>query len=165
MPPTPIAVRGLLASSHAGRPRAPCIEGEVVSAARSFSAACRWITGTGQLHRPGESQAPEIIDHSALSTTEPNNALDALLPGSPAASLAAVDSRMIGRHWRGLPTPGEVAEWLKAADCKSARASVRWFESSPLHHSARATGAGLSRNQPVHGRQIQSKFEGFPGFG
>ena len=30
--------------------------------------------------------------------------------------------------------PGEVAEWLKAADCKSARASVRWFESSPLHH-------------------------------
>src|SRR6201995_212959 len=28
---------------------------------------------------------------------------------------------------------GEVAEWLKAADCKSARASVRWFESSPLH--------------------------------
>jgi hypothetical protein len=31
-------------------------------------------------------------------------------------------------------TYGEVAEWLKAADCKSARASVRWFESSPLHH-------------------------------
>jgi hypothetical protein len=27
-----------------------------------------------------------------------------------------------------------VAEWLKAADCKSARDSVRWFESSPLHH-------------------------------
>ena len=35
---------------------------------------------------------------------------------------------------RRLPGPrGEVAEWLKAADCKSARASVRWFESSPLH--------------------------------
>ena len=29
---------------------------------------------------------------------------------------------------------GGVAEWLKAADCKSARASVRWFESSPVHH-------------------------------
>ncbi len=29
---------------------------------------------------------------------------------------------------------GQVAEWLKAADCKSARASVRWFESSPVHH-------------------------------
>jgi hypothetical protein len=28
---------------------------------------------------------------------------------------------------------GGVAEWLKAADCKSARVSVRWFESSPLH--------------------------------
>jgi hypothetical protein len=27
-----------------------------------------------------------------------------------------------------------VAEWLKAADCKSARFSVRWFESSPVHH-------------------------------
>src|SRR5206468_12097232 len=36
---------------------------------------------------------------------------------------------------RGKPR-GEVAEWLKAADCKSARASVRWFESSPLHHPA-----------------------------
>ena len=33
---------------------------------------------------------------------------------------------------------GEVAEWLKAADCKSARASVRWFESSPLHHILKA---------------------------
>jgi hypothetical protein len=31
-----------------------------------------------------------------------------------------------------------VAEWLKAADCKSARASVRWFESSPLHHSLKS---------------------------
>src|SRR5687767_3198980 len=35
--------------------------------------------------------------------------------------------------WPACRTPGEVAEWLKAADCKSARASVRWFESSPLH--------------------------------
>jgi hypothetical protein len=26
-----------------------------------------------------------------------------------------------------------VAEWLMAADCKSARESVRWFESSPFH--------------------------------
>ena len=29
---------------------------------------------------------------------------------------------------------GQVAEWLKAADCKSARVCVRWFESSPVHH-------------------------------
>ncbi len=29
---------------------------------------------------------------------------------------------------------GQVAEWLMAADCKSARESVRWFESSPVHH-------------------------------
>ena len=34
---------------------------------------------------------------------------------------------------------GQVAEWLKAADCKSARASVRWFESSPVHHPSRFT--------------------------
>jgi hypothetical protein len=27
-----------------------------------------------------------------------------------------------------------VAEWLKAADCKSARVYVRRFESYPLHH-------------------------------
>ena len=64
-----------------------------------------------------------------------------------------VDSIAVARHWprpivrtiigaEGIPStsygpspPGEVAEWLKAADCKSARASVRWFESSPLHQS------------------------------
>ena len=28
---------------------------------------------------------------------------------------------------------GEVAEWLMAADCKSAGLHLRWFESSPLH--------------------------------
>ena len=30
---------------------------------------------------------------------------------------------------------GGVAEWLKAADCKSARVSVRRFESYPHHHT------------------------------
>src|SRR6478672_8439254 len=60
--------------------------------------------------------------------------------GGPAArddwhsSLDRVDSFLTRRHMARLPAPGEVAEWLKAADCKSARASVRWFESSPLHH-------------------------------
>ena len=44
-----------------------------------------------------------------------------------------VDTPDRRRHVARLPAPGEVAEWLKAADCKSARASVRWFESSPLH--------------------------------
>ena len=29
---------------------------------------------------------------------------------------------------------GQVAEWLMAADCKSADESLRWFESSPVHH-------------------------------
>jgi hypothetical protein len=32
---------------------------------------------------------------------------------------------------------GEVAEWTKAADCKSAGASLRRFESCPPHHSFR----------------------------
>ena len=27
-----------------------------------------------------------------------------------------------------------MAEWLKAADCKSAHVCVRWFESSSAHH-------------------------------
>ena len=40
---------------------------------------------------------------------------------------------------------GEVAEWLKAADCKSARASVRWFESSPLHHRPDRESANRSK--------------------
>ena len=48
-----------------------------------------------------------------------------------------VDRAAAFRHWSRLPMiglPGQVAEWLKAADCKSARVSVRWFESSPVHH-------------------------------
>ena len=31
---------------------------------------------------------------------------------------------------------GEVAERSNATDCKSVGATLRWFESSPLHHSA-----------------------------
>jgi hypothetical protein len=30
---------------------------------------------------------------------------------------------------------GEMAEWLMAADCKSALLRVRWFESSSLHQA------------------------------
>ena len=37
-----------------------------------------------------------------------------------------------------------MAEWLKAADCKSARASVRWFESSPVHQPV----FGFSEDDP-----------------
>ena len=42
---------------------------------------------------------------------------------------------------------GRVAEWLKAADCKSAHASVRWFESSPFHHPPRRGGSVLPRRR------------------
>ena len=37
-----------------------------------------------------------------------------------------------------------MAEWLKAADCKSVRASVRWFESSPVHQPV----FGFSEDDP-----------------
>ena len=30
---------------------------------------------------------------------------------------------------------GGVPEWLKGADCKSAGARLRWFESNPLHQN------------------------------
>ncbi len=52
-------------------------------------------------------------------------------------AVASVDRGAAIRHWSRLPIigpHGQVAEWLKAADCKSARVSVRWFESSPVHH-------------------------------
>ncbi|GBR00043.1 hypothetical protein AA102526_2008 [Asaia lannensis NBRC 102526] len=29
--------------------------------------------------------------------------------------------------------PGEMPEWLKGADCKSAGVRLRWFESNSLH--------------------------------
>ena len=31
---------------------------------------------------------------------------------------------------------GGVAEWLKAAVCKTVDLCLRWFESNPLHHKA-----------------------------
>ncbi len=37
---------------------------------------------------------------------------------------------------------GRVAEWLMAADCKSARASVRRFESYPFHHKHKGWPCG-----------------------
>ena len=60
----------------------------------------------------------------------------ALASGDNSSLLAALTHHGCAATWPALPAPGEVAEWLKAADCKSARASVRWFESSPLHHAA-----------------------------
>ena len=36
--------------------------------------------------------------------------------------------------WAFEGSGGGVAEWLKAADCKSADVRLRWFESYPLHH-------------------------------
>ena len=50
----------------------------------------------------------------------------------------SIDNVAIGALPRALVTAvttrGGVPEWLKGADCKSARVRLRWFESSPLHH-------------------------------
>src|SRR5437868_13134339 len=64
---------------------------------------------------------------------------------SPAPAQSALTRQTGAATWRACRAPGEVAEWLKAADCKSARASVRWFESSPLHHPASQTRSGIRR--------------------
>ena len=70
-----------------------------------------------------------------------------------------VDTSSVRRHMARLPEPrGEVAEWLKAADCKSARASVRWFESSPLHHHINAEFLPFS----ALGSLNQFRVEGLP---
>ena len=56
---------------------------------------------------------------------------------------------------------GQVAEWLKAADCKSARFSVRWFESSPVHqlpiHKTNAEKSGKSQLKPAYTRYVPSR--------
>ena len=111
---------------------------------------------------PGRVSCPIQIAACAAISGSMRNKVRADMEFGP---LAAVDSRKLGGHWRGLPTPGEVAEWLKAADCKSARASVRWFESSPLHHSPMRIFQASPNCARSAQLEFQSKFEGFPGFG
>ena len=41
---------------------------------------------------------------------------------------------------------GEMAEWLMAADCKSALLRVRWFESSSLHQAMQFVFRYVERN-------------------
>ena len=63
---------------------------------------------------------------------------------------------------------GEVPEWLKGADCKSAASWLRRFESSPLHQSAdgasnEAYGAGVAQLArasafQAEGRGFESRF-------
>ena len=58
------------------------------------------------------------------------------------------------RHPGWLPVGG-VAEWLKAADCKSADISLRRFESYPLHHRH----GGWSRlSRTAQGRTVLISF-------
>ncbi len=49
---------------------------------------------------------------------------------------------------------GEMAEWLMAADCKSALLRVRWFESSSLHQAVLAfAGVGSCGSSSMVERQ------------
>ena len=69
-------------------------------------------------------------------------------PRTLAASARPVDSARRPPLGAPSPSPGEVAEWLKAADCKSARESVRWFESSPLHHYLATSADAFAGTSP-----------------
>ena len=73
---------------------------------------------------PSASQAIDrqaLLRHCAASRWPPQGGNNAVKAATPAG-------------WCG-----QVAEWLMAADCKSARESVRWFESSPVHHNPSET--------------------------
>ena len=58
---------------------------------------------------------------------------------------------------------GEVPERPKGADCKSAGVSLRWFESTPLHHPAPTTrkrgssSVGRARAFQARGRGFDSR--------
>ena len=89
----------------------------------------------------------------ARNATEANSSDDAIVPASEPAQVRPLTAPPCPAICRRAP--GEVAEWLKAADCKSARASVRWFESSPLHHIApshKQTVAGQRYLLPISRR-------------
>jgi hypothetical protein len=55
-------------------------------------------------------------------------------------------------------TFGEVPEWPKGADCKSAGVSLRRFESSPLHSMRRGSSSvGRARAFQARGRGFESR--------
>ena len=68
----------------------------------------------------------------------------------------------------GPAEQGEVPEWLKGADCKSAASWLRRFESSPLHHSFLAvwwsdekggnSSIGRASAFQAEGRGFESRF-------
>ena len=65
------------------------------------------------------------------------------------------------QFWPSAPACGEVPEWPKGADCKSAGVSLRRFESSPLH--LRDVLAGIAQMArasafQAEGRGFESRF-------
>ena len=76
----------------------------------------------------------------------------AIRQSPPEALPRAVDSITAARHWARLAS-GEVAEWLKAADCKSARVSrtlVRIQPSPPRLRVGRGLPQRLLVNIPFN---------------
>src|SRR3546814_10899196 len=71
--------------------------------------------------------------------------------------MTGIDRQASFRHWTASQSgpQGQVAEWLKAADCKSARVSVRWFESSPVHHPP-IRGCPPNPRSEEHTSELQS---------
>jgi hypothetical protein len=56
-----------------------------------------------------------------------------------------------------------MAEWLKAADCKSARVPVRWFKSNSAHSLQMMRLGVSSRRIKIHTRLCSSVVEHFIG--
>ena len=75
---------------------------------------------------------PRAAGHDRLDRDLCGPAKAILLWSNAGFSGAAAVIRRGGNRWR-FGDRGGVAEWLKAADCKSVDGSLRRFESYPLH--------------------------------
>lgn len=80
--------------------------------------------------------SPGSAAHWHCAAIAPSPLAPVVLQARPVSTLS---TQAIPWHNRGF-TFGEVAEWLMAADCKSALLRVRWFESSPLHQCLLCAG-------------------------
>src|SRR5437870_4481300 len=70
---------------------------------------------------------------------------------STGSAMAGRALRLRRERWSAPPCPaeqGEVPEWLKGADCKSAASWLRRFESSPLHQVVSRCAPRCRRRNP-----------------
>jgi hypothetical protein len=56
----------------------------------------------------------------------------------------------------GSSRNGSVAEWSKAADCKSAGVTLRWFKSIPAHIKGGSSSVGRASAFQAEGRGFES---------